>query len=903
MIESSASKAWMLGPKAENQDQFEKLLLETLRDCCYWRKNFHAEDQPFLSFEDLKSTSFQQEQDFLRDELQKLLARLRSGVPFFSPRYVGHMLTDQYMAGFLGYAAASFHNQNTLVQELAPVTLEFEGEALQLLGEMLGLDLRESWGHLCSGGTTANIEGLWVARNVRLFPYLLKKAVDESEQSVKDFLNAVPVAPGRTFGDYSAGGLSRISVDDIILLHKNLKKSLSVGNEGELGGQELKLKAARAVQEWSPAKIGLAECLRRLGTDCPRFRLIIGKNAHYSLLKATGLLGFGEDDVIKIESVYDDPFDQTRMPMRMDLTDLKQALDQCDKENACVLAVIGVFGSTEIAAIDPIADIVTIRNERRKSGKSDFWLHGDACYGGYVATMLRGRHKPPLSLEDFLTRINKQTGSMISQEKQQIQSLERRIARHTIALSQCDSISIDPHKLGYIPYPAGAILFKQRDVRELIKYEAPYLNAARHDSSDIPEQIQADERSTRILSESPEEIEREKPIKHRIPWYEGEMSSYTLEGSRPGAAAASVYLAHRTVPLDQQGHGTVIGQTILGTWKLIDRLKSRIRLLSNQEGFGVSFLNPEPDLNIVCYNFHGKFQSPSSQELSILPLYVVNEVIRRLYQEFLPTPSHPMPTREFVIAKTALTYSKYGKENLTTIWKRLSRQAGIDRPLGQFFQQSDIAEKGNPWRDDSEIVLIRTAIMGIFFLTASTNNQGKLIDLADYYADTIYAAILRITRDVLNSPLPPERKPQLKKNVIIVEDDPKDRSALMDQFRLQFTIDRGKAELVEACSAHDATNASKKFEPKCALVDVALGGAVFGGIDFLESIYKENWFSGAILFTSLNIDNIKDRLATLVQKFQNEKKTLILHQKPSAGSKYYQTKVNRLLADLWDIIR
>jgi hypothetical protein len=34
-----------LGTKAENADMLERLVLETLRDCVFWRRNFHPEDE------------------------------------------------------------------------------------------------------------------------------------------------------------------------------------------------------------------------------------------------------------------------------------------------------------------------------------------------------------------------------------------------------------------------------------------------------------------------------------------------------------------------------------------------------------------------------------------------------------------------------------------------------------------------------------------------------------------------------------------------------------------------------------------------------------------------------------------------------------------------------------------
>ena len=38
--------SWFLGPKAENADMLERLVLEALRDCVLWRRNFHPECAP-----------------------------------------------------------------------------------------------------------------------------------------------------------------------------------------------------------------------------------------------------------------------------------------------------------------------------------------------------------------------------------------------------------------------------------------------------------------------------------------------------------------------------------------------------------------------------------------------------------------------------------------------------------------------------------------------------------------------------------------------------------------------------------------------------------------------------------------------------------------------------------------
>jgi hypothetical protein len=41
---ASTLASLFLGPKAENADVFERLLLEAFRDHVFWRRNFHPED-------------------------------------------------------------------------------------------------------------------------------------------------------------------------------------------------------------------------------------------------------------------------------------------------------------------------------------------------------------------------------------------------------------------------------------------------------------------------------------------------------------------------------------------------------------------------------------------------------------------------------------------------------------------------------------------------------------------------------------------------------------------------------------------------------------------------------------------------------------------------------------------
>jgi|GEM_PF-943862 len=83
--------SWFLGPKAENADMLERLVLEALRDCVFWRRNFHPEDNIIITEKCKREDAFQDSLALVRQEFLALLANLKRDIPFYSPRYIGHM--------------------------------------------------------------------------------------------------------------------------------------------------------------------------------------------------------------------------------------------------------------------------------------------------------------------------------------------------------------------------------------------------------------------------------------------------------------------------------------------------------------------------------------------------------------------------------------------------------------------------------------------------------------------------------------------------------------------------------------------------------------------------------------------------------------------------------------------
>jgi len=86
------------------------------------------------------------------------------------------------MPAHLGYICALLYNQNNCAAEASTVTTTFELEVGTDLCVMMGYDRDKSMGHLVTGGSVANIEAIWAARNVKFFPLALQRALTKEKK-------------------------------------------------------------------------------------------------------------------------------------------------------------------------------------------------------------------------------------------------------------------------------------------------------------------------------------------------------------------------------------------------------------------------------------------------------------------------------------------------------------------------------------------------------------------------------------------------------------------------------------------------------------------------------------------------------------------------------------------------
>jgi Cof subfamily protein (haloacid dehalogenase superfamily) len=91
--------------------------------------------------------------------------RLDDNYPFFHPRYAGQMLKPPHPVAIAAYLAAMTINPNNHALDGGPATGAMEKELVSELAGMFRLP-GDTLGHLTSSGTIANLEALWVARQL-----------------------------------------------------------------------------------------------------------------------------------------------------------------------------------------------------------------------------------------------------------------------------------------------------------------------------------------------------------------------------------------------------------------------------------------------------------------------------------------------------------------------------------------------------------------------------------------------------------------------------------------------------------------------------------------------------------------------------------------------------------------
>lgn len=512
---SDSLEGWFLGPKAENADLLRSLISAAIEAHAEDRREFHPEDPEIITPAVKESAAYRQAVEALKTDAEGLLGLLKQSVPFFSMRYQGHMNWDITLPGIVGYFAAMLYNQNNVAVEASPVTTKLEMEVGDDLCRLVGFDAPPPteratdpvgvvpWGHITCDGSVANLEAFWASRNLKLFPVALKNAL-EAEPSL---------APARELQVrlLDGGQAQLVELDQWTLLNLTADDVLALPQAMSELGVSLETTTA-ALENHSVQNFGLEEFRARYLGEVPEHPAALAPvTKHYSWPKAASVLGIGASNILDV---------QVDVDCRMEVDHLHEALERCLKARQPVYMTVAVIGSTEESAVDPLHDILAVRQEMRAKGL-DFTVHADAAWGGYIASLIReddpaeerrlrgqSRFVPTLPMSAYVTK--------------QYESL-----------GECDSVTIDPHKAGYIPYSAGGLCYRNSAMRSLVSFDAPVVF---HNVADPTVGI------------------------------------YGIEGSKSGAAPTAVYLSHRVIRPTKSGYGKLLGECLFTAKRLYSQL-------------------------------------------------------------------------------------------------------------------------------------------------------------------------------------------------------------------------------------------------------------------------------------------------------------------------------------------
>jgi tyrosine decarboxylase/aspartate 1-decarboxylase len=255
--------------------------------------------------------------DFGRMEevLMQVSRLMQDNYPYFHPYYAGQMLKPPHPMAQAAYMLSMWINPNNHALDGGRASSRLEKEAVAELAAMFGWE--RHLGHITSGGTVANMEALWISRQLN---------------------------PGK--------------------------------------------------------------------------KVVASEQAHYTHSRISGVLG------IEFEAVPCDAY------ARMDLAALEALLSVGD-----VGTVVATLGTTATGSIDPLPEILALRN------KYGFRLHADSAYGGYFTL---------------------------------VENLEPEGRAAFNCIDEVDSIVVDPHKHGMQPYGCGCILYHDPEVGKFYSHDSPY---------------------------------------------------------------------------------------------------------------------------------------------------------------------------------------------------------------------------------------------------------------------------------------------------------------------------------------------------------------------------------------------------------------------------------------------
>lgn len=693
-----APAAWFLGPRAENENLLRGMINQAIDKAVAYRTEY-KEGDPKVIDENVKSTpEYKAGVESMGKAYSELVDFIKNyTTPYFSMRYQGHMLWDNTLPALSAYFATMLHNPNNVTIQASSATTPLEILVGWDLCGMVGFPVSDEasteeynpWAHITCDGSVANIETTWACRETKFLPFVLRRLMTETKAFeyknaqgntvVKEIDNPThPIRFKTSSGDIisladtkpDTWKMFNVPMDTILGLPKKIAEAYKIEDEYVVWS---------AAVPFSLNYVGWANMtsyIQGLNPNAKMPVMIAPSTMHYSWPKAAAFCGYGfgepkhkDNNKPSHGCMFNITVDEDA---RMKMDELEDVLSYCHDNQIPITMIVGVTGSTEEGAVDPLSIILSKRATYRSNGL-EYFVHADAAWGGYMVTGMRN----PYSFSETAAKAEKNpehptydpANAFVKPDES---ALSDYVYEQYSNICNCDSVTIDPHKMGYVQYSAGSILYRNGIIRRLTTFTGAYIGGT--GSVD--------------------------------PGSEPSVGIFGLEGSKPGAAAAAVYLNHRVIRPDISGHGQIVKQSMINT-KLFalfllalnrDNKDYHVTLLTRNanldpviKGTNVLEMKPEdvltelndgafrnfgPDLNILDYVFNPLDASGRPNN----DIEVLNMFNRAVYDQFhvpvsedSPTPL-PVPIADFpdyFVTKTTFDRNEYGGTFIDNFTKRI----------------------------------------------------------------------------------------------------------------------------------------------------------------------------------------------------------------------------------------
>jgi glutamate/tyrosine decarboxylase-like PLP-dependent enzyme len=345
------------------------------------------------------------------------------------------MNSEIALPALIGNYAGLLYTANNVTIEASPVTLKYELAVGDQFAELLNFNPANSFGHITSGGTVANLESVFYNKASRFIP-----------ASIALVLNAKNI-PWPSFMPKDIWEILNISIEEIPNLLSELEKY----------GNKQQINLLTELNYFTPTYLGECtfwnEIRKNFSQDISSPSLIVPATSHYSWSKSAHIFGLGKKNIVEIK---------INRSMSIDLDHLNDILEHSLKSKTPIIQLVVVLGTTEFGTFDPLDKIVTIVKKWKEKGLYTP-IHLDAAYGGYFNTIFKN-YEGEISSNHPLFRLK----ALFE------------------ATKFSDSATIDPHKLGFTPYGAGVFVTKHQFTKEFVAEKADYCLTDIKENTDTP---------------------------------------------------------------------------------------------------------------------------------------------------------------------------------------------------------------------------------------------------------------------------------------------------------------------------------------------------------------------------------------------------------------------------------